>query len=92
VVVGPNEALYARRLVADEFNWVMTPPGEEPLAVRSKIRYTMTAVPARLVSRGEGRVEVEFEEPQRAITPGQSVVCYLGEEVVGGGVIREAFA
>jgi tRNA-uridine 2-sulfurtransferase len=90
VIVGPDDALFARRLIAEEFNWIAEPPGEEPLAVRSKIRYTMKATPARLKDLGSGRVEVEFEEPQRAITPGQSVVCYDGDSVVGGGVIREA--
>lgn len=91
VIVGPDEALFTRRLVAESFNWIEGPPEEETLEVQSKIRYTMKATPARLRTQGDGLVEVTFDEPQRAITPGQSVVCYDGERVIGGGVIREAF-
>ena len=89
VVVGPDESLKVDRLIADEFNWIIPPP-EESLAVEAKIRYTMKAAPARLSRLAEGRVEVQFSEPQRAVTPGQSLVCYQGEDVVGGGVIRNA--
>ncbi|MBW3621924.1 MAG: tRNA 2-thiouridine(34) synthase MnmA [Armatimonadetes bacterium] len=90
VVVGPNEALFARRLVAEEFNWIAAPPREDSLVCEAKIRYTMKATPARLSALAEDRVEVTFDEPQRAITPGQSLVCYDGDAVIGGGIIREA--
>jgi tRNA-specific 2-thiouridylase len=90
VVVGTNDSLLARRLEAEEFNWLAPPPLQESLAIEAKIRYTMKAAPARLRDLGEGRAEVVFDEPQRAITPGQSVVCYHGNEVIGGGVIRSS--
>jgi len=89
IVVGSGDDLRASRLVADEFNWI-APPTQEPLAIEAKIRYTMKAVPARLLATAEGPVRVEFEQPQRAVAPGQSVVCYKGDAVIGGGVIREA--
>lgn len=89
VVVAANDSLMSQGLTADEFNWIM-PPTDELIEVEAKIRYAMKAAPARLRSLGEDRVELIFAEAQRAITPGQSVVCYCGDEVVGGGVIRQA--
>ncbi|MGQ9699335.1 MAG: tRNA 2-thiouridine(34) synthase MnmA, partial [Armatimonadota bacterium] len=87
VVVAGRESIYARRLVADEFNLVSVDSLQEPTRVTAKIRYNMVAAPAVLRPLTSQRVEVEFDEPQRAVTPGQSVVCYHGECVVGGGII-----
>jgi tRNA-specific 2-thiouridylase len=86
VVVGPHEELMAGGLVADELSFVSgeTPAGETP--VQARIRYRSPAVPATLVVSGE-RAEVRFEAPQRAVTPGQAVVFYEGERVLGGGTI-----
>jgi len=90
VVVGGPDCLYAKRLTADEFNLVSLARLEEPTRVTAKIRYNMAGAPAVLRPVGGRRVEVEFDEPQRAVTPGQSVVCYQGERVVGGGIIDAA--
>jgi tRNA-specific 2-thiouridylase len=86
VVVGPEEALYQRELVAEGVNWTQgVPPG--PLTAEVKVRYKAPAVEATLVPLDGRRVWVHFREPQRAITPGQAVVFYQGEQVLGGGVI-----
>lgn len=88
VVVGPRAALQATRLVAEQVNWIAVPGLVEPLDVDARVRHRAPRVPARLTPTGDARrVEVTLCEPQYAITPGQSVVWYRGEMVVGGGVI-----
>ena len=89
VVLGPNSALMRRELVAERMNWISIPALTEPMAVEAKTRYRHTAAPAVVEPLAEGRVRVIFETPQRAITPGQAVVLYQGDEVVGGGTIVE---
>lgn len=91
VVVGPQEALLKRGLEAENFNWILFPPQGDWIPVTAKVRYAMKEVPAKLRPLPGGRAEIFFEEPQRAITPGQSVVCYQGDVVVGGGTIKRAF-
>ncbi len=87
VVVGPREALRATRLVAERVNWVAVPALSEPLEVEARVRHRAPRVAARVSPLDAGRAEVEFREPQYAVTPGQSVVLYRGEVIVGGGVI-----
>jgi len=87
VVVGPREALRATRLVAESVNWIAVPSLTAPLEVEARVRHRAPRVAARVVPRDAGRVEVELHEPQYAVTPGQSVVLYRGETIVGGGVI-----
>ena len=58
-----------------------------PLDVEARVRHRAPRVAARVVPRDAGRVEIELHEPQYAVTPGQSVVLYRGEAIVGGGVI-----
>jgi len=87
VYVGPPERLYSRTLIAGEVVWTSGPPSAFPLAVHAAIRYNAVAAPARLHLDGS-EVRCEFAEPQRAVTPGQAVVFYRGDCVVGGGVIR----
>jgi tRNA-specific 2-thiouridylase len=89
IVVSDGDHLHRRDLIAGEFNWIY-PPVTEPMEVSAKIRYAMKAVPAVLTPISETEVRLEFQEAQRAVTPGQSAVCYDGDEVVGGGVIRSA--
>jgi tRNA-specific 2-thiouridylase len=90
VVVGPREALRATRLVAERVNWIAVASVSEPVDVEARVRHRAPRVPARVIPRDASRVEVEFREPQYAVTPGQSVVLYRGEMVVGGGVIASA--
>jgi tRNA-specific 2-thiouridylase len=90
IVVGPNEALYRRALLADQLNWVALPGLERPLKARARIRYKHKEAAATLVPLPGAKVSVEFERAQRAITPGQSVVFYEGDRVLGGGIIEAA--
>lgn len=88
VIVGEKEEVLGRRFLVSEMSWVREVPRREPLWAEVKIRYTHPGAPASLTVRGE-EVEVEFIQPQEAITPGQAAVVYRGEEVLGGGWIRE---
>jgi len=88
VVLGDREDLLSSTLNADRVNWLFDPPTSE-FACMAKIRYRHTAVPARVTASPDGRVHVEFAEPQSAVTPGQSVVFYEGNRVLGGGWIDD---
>jgi tRNA-specific 2-thiouridylase len=90
LVVGPREALRATRLVAERVNWIALPSLVAPLDVEARVRHRAPRVAARVRPLDTARVEVTLREPQHAITPGQSVVFYRGEVVVGGGVIASA--
>lgn len=89
VVVGPATLLARRGLLADRMNWVSGRP-DCPFEAEVKIRYRGQDAPAVVEPIGPDRARVEFRSPQRAVTPGQSVAFYSGEEVVAGGTIREA--
>jgi tRNA-specific 2-thiouridylase len=90
VVVGPREALDAAGLVAQSVNWIAGSPPAAPIAAEVRIRHNAPLVPARVEPIGSGEVTVRLATPQRAVTPGQSVVFYRGDEVLGGGVIERA--
>ena len=87
VILGSNEDLFSKELDAEDVNWIAyeTPPAE--LRVKARIRYNSKEQWATVTPTGEGRIHVTFDEPQRAITPGQAVVLYDGDIVVGGGTI-----
>jgi tRNA-specific 2-thiouridylase len=86
VEVGPDAALLSRTLIADRLNWVSIAEPTEPIRVNIKIRHRHEPAPATLRVIGD-RIEALFDDPQRAITPGQSAVFYQGDEVAGGGWI-----
>jgi tRNA-specific 2-thiouridylase len=88
VVVGEEEALLGARLVAGAVNWLSVPEPSAPRRADVRIRYRHAEAPAWLRPLGDGRVEVLFDEPQRAITPGQAAVFYDGELCLGGGWIE----
>ena len=88
VRVGPVEDLERVRLLATAVNFISCPPPTAPLAVDAKIRHNHPPAAATVRMIAEGVAEVVFRQPQRAITPGQSVVWYQGDRVVGGGVIE----
>jgi tRNA-specific 2-thiouridylase len=88
VIIGDQADLMADELTADQVSFIS---GEIPTAlleVEAKIRYNATEAKAVVSSMGGLVVRVKFKQPQRAITPGQSVVFYQGEEVIGGGIIK----
>ena len=88
VVAGSEDELMGDVLWAERLSFVSGQAPRRPLAVEAKIRYRSRAAPA-LLALHDGRAEVRFERPQRAITPGQAVVFYQGEKVLGGGIITE---
>lgn len=90
VTLGPEAALYCRILLAEEANWLSIPPPEGPLPVMARVRYRQREAPAVVYPLGEDRFRLEFERPQRAPAPGQAVVLYDGDVVLGGGTIRAA--
>jgi len=87
VEVGTDEQLLSTRLVADRLNWVSIPEPDGDVRVEIKIRHRHEPAAATLRVTGPDLVEAVFDEPQRAITPGQSAVFYQGDEVAGGGWI-----
>lgn len=89
VTVGPNEALMHTTLRADRWFWHTISELTEPMRVLAKARSRMTEQPATVHPEENGFVRVEFDQPQRALTPGQAVVLYDGDTVVGGGTITE---
>ena len=91
VVVGPEELLGRRGLMADRVRWVADhSPEGGPFEAEVRIRYRGEDVPAVVEPAAGGRARVEFRTPQRAVAPGQSVVFYRSDEVLGGGRILEA--
>jgi tRNA-specific 2-thiouridylase len=90
VTVGSADDLTQERLVATAINFIAIEPPREPVRVEARIRHRHVPAPAWVHVTGEHEAEVVFDEPQRAITPGQSVVWYQGDLVVGGGVIARA--
>ncbi|MGE5549781.1 MAG: aminomethyltransferase beta-barrel domain-containing protein, partial [Bacteroidota bacterium] len=87
-VVGPEDALYEDELTAEAVNWIAYgEPVPPSLRVEAKIRYGAPAAAATVAPLLDGRARVLFDRPQRAIAPGQAVVFYDGDVVVGGGTI-----
>jgi tRNA-specific 2-thiouridylase len=87
VVVGSRADLGRAQLTASQVNWVSGTAPTDWLRVSAQIRHRHAAAPAKVRRTDEGRVELEFDTPQSAITPGQAVVFYEGDEVLGGGWI-----
>ena len=88
VTVGPESALFATTLLANDWNWISVPHITEPIRVTAKARYRHIEQPATVYPEENGYVKVVFDTPQRALTTGQAVVLYQGDVVVGGGTIR----
>ena len=87
VTLGPEEALYRDRLWASRVSFTAGEPPTGPIPVQARIRYKAAEARATLLP-ADGWAEVRFDEPQRAVTPGQPVVFYDGERVIGGGYIE----
>ena len=87
VVVGRDSDLFKSELTAVDFNWISGEAPTEPIEVYGRTRYHQKLAKAVATVQEDGRVKVVFQEPQRAITKGQSVVLYDGEIVLGGGTI-----
>ena len=89
VTVGPESALFATTLLADNWNWFPFEALTEPIRVMAKARYRHTPQPATVYPTENGIAKVVFDTPQRAMTPGQTVALYDGDMVVGGGTITQ---
>jgi tRNA-uridine 2-sulfurtransferase len=87
VVVGPAESLYSQRLRAKRLNWISIPELREPMRVQVKIRHRHEPAAATIEPAGADEIVATFDQPQRAITPGQAAVFYDADVVVGGGWI-----
>ncbi len=90
VVVGPEKSLYRRCLIASQVNFIVPPPPKR-FKAKARLRYRHQEAEAFIQCLNTTKIRVEFLNPQRAITPGQSVVLYKGNIVLGGGVIDEVF-
>ncbi len=88
VVIGDAEDLYKKTLISHHNNFILMDRLEEPMEVTVKIRYKAQETLAVISPLENDRVLVEFKEPEKSITPGQAVVFYQGEYVVGGGIIE----
>ncbi len=91
VVVGTKDLLFSKGLYGEQVNWMSIPPFDGERRVMAKIRYNSKEVPCRVEMTEDQLVKVTFEEPQRAVTPGQAVVFYEGDIVVGGATICSRF-
>jgi tRNA-specific 2-thiouridylase len=87
LVVGRRSELYGKSFIATGVNWLAIRQPERPMPAKVRIRYRAEEAPATITPVETGRVGVEFDEPQPAITPGQAAVFYDGDVVVGGGWI-----
>ena len=96
LIVGHDEDVYKQEMIVGDLHWIDPKSNSSKLKAKSlsvKIRYQHPSVTCRIASHpelieGSGKLRVKFKKPQRAITPGQSAVFYLGDEVIGGGVIE----
>ena len=87
VVLGEERELYSKTIYVKDFNWISGKVPTLPLKCKVKIRYRQKEQDAIILSQDNNVVQIEFKEPQRAVTPGQSAVAYVGDEVIGGGII-----
>ncbi|HWP28159.1 MAG TPA: tRNA methyl transferase PRC-barrel domain-containing protein, partial [Chloroflexota bacterium] len=87
LVVGPQDALFAQGCLVEDVNFVALPGLEWPLEATARIRYRAEEVPVTLWPAEGDRLRVQFERPQRAVTPGQAIVFYHDDVVLAGGTI-----
>ncbi len=87
VVIGEQEDVWTDSLIADRLNWMSISELEGEREAAAKIRYNHAGTPCMIQKTGEDQVQVRFKEPVRAVTPGQAVVFYDGDYVLGGGTI-----
>ncbi len=88
VTLGDNSDLFRDELIADNVNLISVDRIDAPMRVKAKIRYNQKEQPAVVWQEENGDLHIKFDEPQRAITKGQAAVLYDGENVVGGGTIK----
>jgi tRNA-specific 2-thiouridylase len=87
VTLGPESSLYSKTLIANDLNLIACAEIKKPMRVTVKTRYLQSEQSATAEQTGEDTLRVEFDKPQRAVTPGQAAVLYDGDVVIGGGTI-----
>jgi tRNA-specific 2-thiouridylase len=89
IILGDEKEVFSDYLMATNMNYIPFEKLDSPLRVKAKVRYLANESEAVIIPKDKNSVEVVFDTPQRAITPGQSVVFYAGDNVIGGGIIEE---
>lgn len=92
VTLGNERDLYGREAIAHDFNWISGEAPKEKIRCKAKIRYRQKEQCATAIPMGNAAVKLLFDEPQRAITPGQAVVLYDGDILLGGGTASDKFS
>jgi tRNA-specific 2-thiouridylase len=93
VTAGPAEELLSNEFTVARANWIAFDDPREPVRAEVRVRYRHTAAPATITPLDNQRARIVFDEPQRAITPGQASVFYRGDEVIGGGwIVKSALS
>lgn len=87
ITVGLKEQIYSYEMVAADLNWIAFTPPQRPLKVQARVRYRAADVEAIITPINDKEIYIKFSTPQMAITPGQSVVFYDNDIVIGGGII-----
>lgn len=88
VIVARKEGLFARKAGAEQFHWIEAPPRQKMIEAQAQIRYRHPPAGGHLEIIAKDQVSFTFHEPQWAVTPGQALVCYRGERLLGGGWIK----
>jgi tRNA-specific 2-thiouridylase len=88
IVLGPENELYSQKLTAQKLSWISGKAPREPITAKAKIRYKSKEAEAILFPRDES-MDIHFTQPQKAVTPGQAIVFYNVDEVLGGGIILQ---
>ena len=91
IIVGKDDSVFSEGLIAEDINIIPFDSLDGRMEVEAQIRYNSSSVKAVIEQIEEDKIKVEFENAQRAVTPGQSVVFYLGDLVLGGGIIKKSF-
>ena len=88
IVLGAEQELYQKEVIAADFNWISGEVPKDEIRCKAKIRYRQKEQWATARAVDDTHVQIQFDEPQRAVTPGQAAVLYDGDTVLGGGVIK----
>jgi tRNA-uridine 2-sulfurtransferase len=88
IVLGPEKELCSQRLTAHKLNWISGKAPQESITVKARIRYKSKDAEA-MISSGDDSADVHFNQPQKAVSPGQAIVFYNVDEVLGGGIIDQ---
>ena len=89
VIVGEENELYKKEILVKDINLLLFDKIEQPIEVDVKTRYSSKMAKAKINQESDYTIRVIFDEPQRAITPGQSAVFYIDDIVIGGGKIEK---